>query len=286
MSHPSSLELEAFACGDDTPKAVTDVARHLDECGACRSFVERLRALVTAGPSKDAARELVARLSAEPAAARSVDQERRDDRPVAPRAAPLLAVVKGRARWRTMVATTSVLVPLAAAAVLLLLVRGPAPKGTAPPSVEPPVTTSPTTIATGPSVEPETTFKGTLQVAVIRDRNGEQARFTGPLRVRAGDRLRLEVALEREQAILGAVMGDDGSYLEIMPAGVRGAGTHFSERSARVDASPTPGVILIGSPEAVAHARETRRFDDVILVRVDPEHHSSPPRGVEPGESP
>ena len=33
MSHPSSLDLEAFACGEEN----ASVAAHLDACGACRA---------------------------------------------------------------------------------------------------------------------------------------------------------------------------------------------------------------------------------------------------------
>jgi hypothetical protein len=108
-----------------------------------------------------------------------------------------------------------------------------------------------------------------MQLAVVRERGGGQARFSSAVRVRPGDRLRVEVALDREQAILGAVLGDDGTYLELMPLAVRGPGTHFSERSAKVDASPTFGTIVIGPPEAIAQARESRRFVGVASLRVE-----------------
>jgi len=104
---------------------------------------------------------------------------------------------------------------------------------------------------------------------VIRERAGQQARFTGMVAVQPGDRLRVEVALDREQAILAAVMGDDASWLELMPEGRRRPGTHFSERSARVDASPMRGTILVGSPEAVARVRTTRRLEGVASIRVE-----------------
>ena len=64
-------------------------------------------------------------------------------------------------------------------------------------------------------------------------------------------------------------MGDDASWLELMSGGVRRPGTHFSERSARVDASPLHGTILVGSPEALAVARSTRRFDGLHAIRVE-----------------
>jgi hypothetical protein len=120
-----------------------------------------------------------------------------------------------------------------------------------------------------PPSPPETTFKGGIQVAVVRERAGQQSRFTGRVPVRPGDRIRVEVALDREQAILGAVLGDDASWLELLEDGVRQPGTHFSERSARVDATPLTGTIVVGAPEAVRRARETRRFEGVSVVRID-----------------
>ncbi|MDB4941669.1 MAG: hypothetical protein JWP97_1203, partial [Labilithrix sp.] len=121
------------------------------------------------------------------------------------------------------------------------------------------------------SHEPETTFKGGMQLAVVRDRRGDQARFAGgpALRVRPGDRLRVEVALDREEAILGGVLADDGEYLELMPLAVRGPGTHLSERSAKIDASPSSGTIVIGTPEAIARVRATRQIAGVAAVRVE-----------------
>ncbi len=65
MTHPSSLDLEAFACGEQT----TSVAAHLDECSACHRFVEHLRGALAAGPSRSRAAERVAR-----AATRNVER--------------------------------------------------------------------------------------------------------------------------------------------------------------------------------------------------------------------
>jgi hypothetical protein len=197
-----------------------------------------------------------------------------------------------RSLWRV---ATSVVAPLAAAALVLLLARrAPTPLPTpAPrePASTPSTASGPDRILMAPyfgapgapgaprapgvtgasSGEPETTFKGGMQLAVVRDRGGGQARFSSAVRVRPGDRLRVEVALDREQAILGAVLGDDGTYLELMPLAVRGPGTHLSERSARIDASPTFGTIVIGPPEAVARARETKRLVGVASLRVEGE---------------
>lgn len=232
MTHPSSIDLEAFAVGEPLPSAA---ASHVEECADCTAFVEELRALTSTGPTQREAAAAVAR------------------------AAP------PEPKRRLWLVATSVVTPLAAAAAILLLARRPLP----PDRVIPAEPAMATTSHAEPASEPDTRFKGGLQVAVVRERGGEQARFSGAVKVRPGDRIRVEVALDREQAILGAVLADDGSYLELMPDAVRGAGTHFSEKSAKIDASPTRGTILIGSPEAVARARATRRMDDVATVRVE-----------------
>jgi hypothetical protein len=158
---------------------------------------------------------------------------------------------------------------LAAAAAVVLWIgqRG------APPSPRVP-TEAPPTAATVAQVEgdPETTFKGGFQVAVIRERDGAQARFTQTVHVRPGDRLRIEVAVDRPRSILGVVLGDDGTTLEMMADGVRAAGTHFSERSARIDTQPLHGTILVGDPEAVRRAEAQRDGDDragVASIRVE-----------------
>lgn len=190
MSHPNSLDLEAFACGED----VASVGSHVDGCDACRAFVERLRGL--------------------PAPAMTAPPKRR----------------------RTSLSVVAFAVPLAAAAVLLLFFRGPRRPDAIPPSIVPVVSTE----------EPATSFKGLRQVAVIRERDGEQRRFTGKVPVREGDRLRVEVAIDREQAILAAVVSDDGSTLELMPSAVRAPGTHYSEKSARVSGPPMGGKIVVG----------------------------------------
>ncbi len=236
MTHPNSLSLEAFACGEQRDT----VADHLRECGVCTAFVERLRGALSAGPSRARAEAAVAKVAA--------------------RTTPRPAENAARRRW---FATASVLaVPLAAAAVLLLLVRTPGTRETSP-------TILPPTVVAPSDPSPETTFKGGVQVAVVRERGGQQARFTGKVTVRPGDRLRVEVALDREQAILAALMGDDASWLELMSGETRRPGTHFSDRSARVDASPMNATLLVGTPEAVARARTMRLPEGVTAIRVE-----------------
>ena len=188
-------------------------------------------------------------------------------------------------RRRLWMITTSVITPLAAAAAILLLMRstpdpasGRTPSGLDPMSSATPAAPAPPDTLRmgklpppGPAADPDTRFKGGRQIAVIRERAGEQTRFSSSVPVRPGDRLRVEVALDREQAILGAVLADDGSYLELMPEAVRGAGTYLSERSAKIDAAPTRGTIVIGSPDAVARARATKQLDGVATLRVESE---------------
>lgn len=260
MTHPSSLDLEAFACGEGPLASVTD---HLVVCKECQAYVERLGVLVATSPSAAEADALIARALAR----------------VETRTPPTIAGAGGSTRKATprqsrlWLVTTSVLTPLAAAAAIVLLLRSggvkPVPEPESPSTAAPSVARGPDRIQIAPLPEPDTTFKGGRQIAVVRERGGTQARFASSVVVRPGDRLRVEVALDREQAILGAVLSDDGSYLELMPLGVRGPGTHFSEKSAKIDGTPTYGTIVIGTPEAVARARATHQLDGVSSLRVE-----------------
>lgn len=224
MSHPSSIDLEAFATGD----AIASVEQHLGGCAACAAFVEKVR---RAEPRLDVTTILA--------------RARADEEPAPPR--PI---------WIFRAATVAL--PLAAAAaVLLVLSRRPA--GDLVPQPAPSVEPAPPTVS----------FKGGLQIAVIRDRGGEQERFTQRVTVRPGDRLRVEVALDREQAVAAAVRGEDGSWLWLMDEGARSPGTHFSERSARVDDRPLRGTLLVGPPEALARAKTSNRIDDVLAIPIE-----------------
>jgi hypothetical protein len=156
---------------------------------------------------------------------------------------------------------TALALPLAAAAILVLAFRQKKPDDVTPAAPAPT-----TTVA---AEEPPTSFKGVRQVAVIRERGGEQKRFTGRVPVKEGDRLRVEVAIDREQTIVAGVLAEDGSYLELMPATVRPIGTHYSEKSARVSAPPSNGTILVGTEEQVARAKQHLPTTDVDEVRVE-----------------
>ena len=272
MTHPSSLDLEAFAVGEPLP---AHLAGHVDECTACGVFLERLRAVMRNAPSAEHMNDAVARALARLGDAQELHDESaaHDEEKRAPQQDP---------KRRLWLVASSVIAPLAAAAAILLLMRSPPPAPAPKTDIDPREPTSykiqmetfppGTVIATASgTAEPDTQFKGGMQVAVVRERGGAQARFSSTVRVKPGDRLRVEVALDHEQAILGAVLADDGSYLELMPQAVRGPGTHFSERSAKIDAAPIRGTIIIGKPEAVARARETKRFEGVTTLRVEVE---------------
>ncbi len=251
MTHPSSLDLEAFATGDASPM----VASHLGACTQCAAFVDRLKGALSTGPSRSDIAARIARAAANASPP-----------PTAPRPSPRGAdrAVAQRSRFFKVAPAAAT---LAAAAVFLLVMRRDrawvtnAPVSTSQTSETPHVATETTTS--------DTTFKGAVQTAVIRERGGEQSRFTGEVTVRTGDRLRLEVALDREQLIVAAVVGDDGSWVELMVEGVRSSGTHFSEHSVRVDSSPTRGTILVGAPDAVKQARQTKRFENLVAIRVE-----------------
>ena len=225
MNHPNSLDLEAFACGDE----IAAVSAHVDACEACRTFVGRLRDLPI--PKID--------LPTVQATVTSIFQRKN---------------------------LAAIALPLAAAAILVLLFREKKAGDDGATSTIPTVTA---TAATAATEEPSTSFKGVRQVAVIRERDGEQQRFTGKVPVKEGDRLRIEVAIDREQTIVAGVLSEDGSYLELMPAQVRPTGTHYSEKSARVSAPPSNGTILVGTEDQVARAKKHLPTTDLDEVRVE-----------------
>lgn len=269
MTHPSSLVLESFVVGEPLSAAH---AAHVEICATCAAFVGELRGVVANGPSADDASAAVAKAlesGSDDRVVRLPEAREANDRAGADAAATR------ETRRRTWMLVTSVITPLAAAAAIVLLARGtpldgpmPAPQA---PVTETPAAPEAPAAPTAPAAPaaPDTQFKGGMQIAVVRDRGGRQERFSSTVRVRAGDRLRVEVALDQERAILGAVLADDGSYIELMPLGTRGPGTHFSERSAKIDATETHGTIIIGSPEAVARARATRQLSGVGTLRVE-----------------
>jgi len=206
--------------------AIAGVDSHVDVCDACRTFVDGLRGLPV--PKIDL-----------------------------PKPAP---VVRLALNPRTI---STIALPLAAAAALVLFLRSPKRE-----EIAPSVSTA-TPASTETAGEPTTSFKGVRQVAVIRERDGEQKRFTGRVPVKEGDRLRVEVAIDRDQTILAGVLSEDGSYLELMPPAQRAAGTHYSDKSARVSAPPSNGTILVGTEEQVSRAKQHLPTTDLDQVRVE-----------------
>jgi hypothetical protein len=150
---------------------------------------------------------------------------------------------------------------LAAAAVIALGVRGgepPASRGR----------------AGAESTVAGTHFKGGISVVAIRERGGVQQRLSGPFEVMADDRVRVEVALDRDLPIAAGLLSDDGTWTPLLAPAALSAGTHFSELAARFDGAPTDALLLVGSPDDVARARATRSFEGVVAWRV----RSEPPK--------
>lgn len=255
MKHPSSLDLEAFACGEPDER----VERHVVECAACRDFVARARSALSAWAAHARADEQGALAARAGEGALPADRRGSSARRVA------------RRRW--IAAASTLAAPLAAAAALVFLVRSPAApvRGLTPKAPDLLASAEATRASTSPTAE--TTFKGGVQAAIIRDRAGAQERLVEDVRVEPGDRLRVEIGLDHEQVITAALLGDDGSWLELLPGTSLGPGTHFSERAARVDASPMSGTLLVGAPDAVARARASRAtggaaLDGVTAIRI------------------
>jgi hypothetical protein len=251
--HPPLFRLDAVAAGDDDER----LAAHLEACESCAAYVTRaaeMAARFRAGQGEDAER-FIASLETLSAAGGAADASSSADRggPLETAGAPRRAsvfVMMPRAAW--------IAAPLLAAAALLLIVRGTHEVPHAP---EPSV-----------SGEPSFRFKGKLQLAVVRDRQGDQSRVATEVTVRPGDRLRVEVGVNDTRPIEVGFLGEDGTWVLLLAPAVIEAGTHFSERAARFDDTPTAGWIVAGHPEDVARARVSRTFDAVSAIPVIVEH--------------
>ncbi|WP_394850425.1 hypothetical protein LZC95_23570 [Pendulispora brunnea] len=200
--HPSALALESVASGEDMP----EVRAHLERCDACRLHVDALAGAMKATSS---GAEYVAKL-------------RR------PRRKPLrLAFIAA---------------PLALAAGLVLLLRGPAQ---------------------------EDRLKGGVAFSIIRDREGGQERISGRCRVRAGDRLLLEFATPERRTLEAGILTTKGEWLPMQPPADVDPGTHLSPSSVRVDREGLEGRALVGTPGDIAHARahEPSAAASIVLER-------------------
>lgn len=160
---------------------------------------------------------------------------------------------RDRRRMRVIVVAAPV---IAAAAMALLVLRARPPEPTSVPGPEP-------TAQSG-----ETRFKGKLSVAVIRERDGRQERIVGPFEVRASDRIRIEVSIDREAPLTAGLLTDGGEWVVLLAPVALSPGTHYSEGAAHFDETPTKATLLVGSPNAVDRARRTRDFDGLIAWRI------------------
>jgi hypothetical protein len=252
--HPGAHRLDAVAAGD----ADEGVRAHLATCEACARYVAELRDEAARFRASEDAGAFIARVQAPGSRGDSVPHARREGTPSATR------IVRGS--W--MARAAFVAGPLvAAAALVLLVVRGRAPIDGAPPSpTESRVLERASQVRTVPPSDSR--FKGGFAVAVVRERGGRQERLTGPFEVRGGDRVRLEVSIDHAAPVAAGLLTDQGEWVNLLSPEALEAGTHFSETAARFDESPTHATLLVGEPAAVEHARATRDFSGVVAWRV------------------
>jgi hypothetical protein len=234
--HPPLFRLDAHAAGDHDEH----VGPHLARCAVCSDYVERLRVAVRAHADDDAAKaaELVLGLDDRRRASNAEDPPKAQGRPIW-WGVPRRAAVGG-------------LSLLAAAAALVLLARDGI------------VVAAPDAAVTEPAVH----FKGKLQLAVIRDRSGDQTRSATEIRVRPGDRLRAEISVDDSRPVEIGFLGKDGTWIVLFAPALVQAGTYFSDRAAQFDETPTEGWILAGRPEDVSRAKAARSFEEVSAIPV------------------
>lgn len=201
---------------------------HLASCEACAAYVTELTD--QAGLSEGRSAEFVLALHDRPSGVPAPERRKR----------------WSRAIW--------IGAPILAAAAALVLVRGEIGHG-------------PDDFVVG-SGRPSTRFKGGLQIAVVRDRNGEQSRSTSDVGVRPSDRLRVEIGLDDARPLEVGFLAKDGTWVELVAPALVEAGTHFSERAARFDDTPSEGWILAGEPDEVNRARTSHSFDRVHVITV------------------
>jgi hypothetical protein len=127
---------------------------------------------------------------------------------------------------------------------------------------------APPPVLVGPASSTGQHFKGGLTLAVIRERAGRQERLTAPFEVEPGDRIRVEVDVDRDQPVAAGLLSADGAWASLLSAVPLGPGTHYSELAARFDDGPTDAVLIVGAPDEVDRARRTRNFADVIAWPV------------------
>ncbi len=282
--HPSALALDSLAAGDPVPEA----RAHVDTCAACTEYVETLRAEAAAfanapAPAFLANLESLA-VEIEPNA-KTEETSPEAPRPEAPRAeetsAPysdeirveeirveprgpandvgaeasrVSSIADARAKRARVFNFVYAVIPLALVAAAFFVLR---PSGTPGPDGFPTASTEATMRLKGPPV-----------LAVVRERQGNQERFTSAIAVAPDDRLRLELTVDREGMYEAGLLGEDGSWLMLLSPTMLTPGAHFSEKAAHLDDTPTPGWLLAGPPEDVARARATRDFSGLAILAV------------------
>jgi hypothetical protein len=204
------------------------IAAHLEACEACAAYVARVAAEANAF-----------RAQADPAA--------------------FAEVIRVRATRHRGAAVAWIAGPVIAAAAAVLLWLH-APPGV--PAIGTDVATSSAPVSEG------VRFKGGLNVAAVRERAGRQERLTGPFQVQPLDRVRIEIAVDREEPITAGLLSDDGTWTVLEKPVTLSAGTHYSELAARFDEAPTDAVLLVGPPADVARARASRNFEGIVAWRV------------------
>lgn len=230
---PTPFEIETLHAGDveHTP----EVADHVAACDACAAYVETLdrerAALLAREDPADFARRL--RLQAD--------------------AAPAHGTV-----WLPRL--VGGLLAAGLAAVVLVV---------APPTDDPtptgPTVTAPTPRPTA-APEPVRLKGADVRVALIVLRDGVQRRYTRPVTLRPGDRVRVEVAAAQATTVQVGILVDDGSWLEMMEASPLDAGTHVLPKTVTVDSDPMKATVLAGPPEAIAAVRAGGTPDDGLAT--------------------
>jgi hypothetical protein len=120
-----------------------------------------------------------------------------------------------------------------------------------------------------PSPSDVVRFKGDLAVTAIRERGGRQERLTGPFDVVPGDRLRLEIAVDRPETLTAGLLWTGGAWTVLQPPIDMDIGTHYSDLAARFDDRPGDAWLLVGPPDVVERARATGDLEGVVHWRVE-----------------
>ena len=206
------------------------VEAHLEGCTQCREYVRDLENLTASFLADESTEQFLQR--------------------------PAIAAELNRPAPRSSVARTSIwawLMPLLAGAAAIALVAIPTESGHLP------TPDSPDTVR----------MKGALQLEVVRWRAGTQTAHTGDVRLMEGDRLRLKIIVSEETTLTVGVLEDGGGWVPLAERRAFAPGPHaLPDESLEVDAEPTRGWVLAGSPEDVDRARQTLDFTGLGPVRL------------------